>query len=48
MGGRSSSATFMSKDEGFSLGRIESLGSQREQNMGLLAEARMMFTNFYV
>ena len=48
MGGRSSLATFMSKDEGFSLGRIESLGSKREQNMGLLAEARMMFTNFYV
>ncbi|RVX11042.1 hypothetical protein CK203_013206 [Vitis vinifera] len=40
MGGRSSSATFMSKDEGFSLGRIESLVSQREQDMGLLAEAK--------
>ena len=43
MGGRSSSATFMSKDEGFSLGRIESLVSQREQDMGLLAEAKYVY-----
>lgn len=40
LGGRSSLISFMSKDEGFSLGRTKSLVLWREQDMCLLAKVR--------